>query len=158
MYAIWVWMIFFTFPGTYSTQPAVTTQTFGHKHGGTIYGFLFTSDIVNNLLVGFLSKPIKEAFGWLGLFVSISVFAAFAFVITRFFPSDPGEETRKHILRQIQEHHDDQQAQEGNKTKSTEQSSATTASKTLSTALDALSSPTKKKPLLDEQPQVQTST
>ena len=31
-------------------------QTFGHKHGGTIYGFLFTSDIINNLLVGALSR------------------------------------------------------------------------------------------------------
>ena len=31
VYAIWVWCIFFTFPGTYSMQPAVTTQTFGHK-------------------------------------------------------------------------------------------------------------------------------
>ena len=26
VYAIWVWAIYFTFPGTYSTQPAVTTQ------------------------------------------------------------------------------------------------------------------------------------
>jgi hypothetical protein len=26
LYAAWVWAIFFTFPGTYSTQPAVTTQ------------------------------------------------------------------------------------------------------------------------------------
>lgn len=34
MFAIWVWAIYFTFPGTFSTQPAVTTQTFGHKYGG----------------------------------------------------------------------------------------------------------------------------
>ncbi len=67
-FAAWVWAIFFTFPGTYSTQPAVTTQTFGHKHGGAIYGFLFTSDIVNNLLVGGLSKPVLQALGWAGLF------------------------------------------------------------------------------------------
>ena len=25
-FAVWVWAIYFTFPGTYSTQPAVTTQ------------------------------------------------------------------------------------------------------------------------------------
>ena len=31
VYALWVWCIFFTFPGTYSMQPAVTTQTFGHR-------------------------------------------------------------------------------------------------------------------------------
>lgn len=31
IYALWVWCIFFTFPGTFAMQPAVTTQTFGHK-------------------------------------------------------------------------------------------------------------------------------
>ena len=31
IYAIWVWGIFVTFPGTYAMQPAVTSQTFGHK-------------------------------------------------------------------------------------------------------------------------------
>ena len=28
-FAVWVWAIYFTFPGTYSTQPAVTTQVGG---------------------------------------------------------------------------------------------------------------------------------
>ncbi len=89
MFAIWVWMIFLTFPGTYSTQPAVTTQTFGHKHGGTIYGFLFTSDIVNNLLVGFLSKSILETWDWLGLFLILASFALFGTGITLLFPPNP---------------------------------------------------------------------
>ena len=40
-YAIWVWAIFLTFPGTYSMQPAVTTHTFGHK-----YTYLLGSIIV----------------------------------------------------------------------------------------------------------------
>lgn len=31
MFAIWVWAIFFTFPGTYAIQPAVINQTFGQK-------------------------------------------------------------------------------------------------------------------------------
>ena len=48
---MWIWAIYGTFPGTYAILPAVTTLAFGHKHGGTIYGFLFTSDLVNNLLV-----------------------------------------------------------------------------------------------------------
>ena len=56
VYALWIWAIFFTFPGTYSTQPAVTTQTFGHKYGGFIYAFLFSSDIINNLMVATMSK------------------------------------------------------------------------------------------------------
>merc|ERR1719507_376187 len=53
-FTIWIWTIYATFPGTYSTQPAVTTQTFGHKYGGFIYAFLFSSDIINNLLVATL--------------------------------------------------------------------------------------------------------
>ena len=56
VFALWVWAIYLTFPGTYSTQPAVTTQTFGHKYGGFIYAFLFSSDIINNLLVAILSS------------------------------------------------------------------------------------------------------
>ena len=31
MYAIWVWAIYFTFPGTYAIQPAIMNQTFGPK-------------------------------------------------------------------------------------------------------------------------------
>ena len=60
VFAIWVWAIYLTFPGTYSTQPAVTTQTFGHKYGGFIYAFLFSSDIINNLLVAVLSNVSKD--------------------------------------------------------------------------------------------------
>ena len=60
VFALWVWAIYLTFPGTYSTQPAVTTQTFGHKYGGFIYAFLFSSDIINNLLVAVLSNVGKD--------------------------------------------------------------------------------------------------
>merc|ERR1719410_1076064 len=73
-FIIWIWAIYSTFPGTYSTQPAVTTQTFGHKYGGTIYGFLFTSDIINNLLVGTLSRTLLTHWGWLGFFFVLAFF------------------------------------------------------------------------------------
>ena len=74
IYAIWVWAIYFTFPGlkhylgpndhfdfagTYSTQPAVTVQTFGHKYGGFIYAFLFSGDIINNLITALMSRVSK---------------------------------------------------------------------------------------------------
>merc|ERR1719305_1351610 len=88
-FMIWIWAIYFTFPGTYSTQPAVTTQTFGHKHGGFIYAFLFSSDIINNLLVATMSKAIKEAIGWLGMFLVVSSFGLIALVATIFYPYNP---------------------------------------------------------------------
>ena len=89
-FAAAVWTIYFTFPGTYSTQPAVTTQTFGHKYGGTIYGFLFTSDIINNLLVGTLCRTLLSHWGWLGFFWVLAVFGLFALLITSTFPVNPG--------------------------------------------------------------------
>jgi len=98
-YALWVWAIFFTFPGTYSTQPAVTTETFGHKYGGFIYAFLFSSDIINNLLVATMSKAIKEAFGWLGMFVIVSLFGFIALIATYFYPYKPGPGPRPTEVR-----------------------------------------------------------
>ena len=43
MYAIWVWAIYFTFPGTYAIQPAVMNQSFGPR-------------CENNLIFPFLAK------------------------------------------------------------------------------------------------------
>ena len=48
--------------GTYSTQPAVTVQTFGHKYGGFIYAFLFSGDIINNLLTALMSRVRRLTF------------------------------------------------------------------------------------------------
>jgi len=96
MFAAWIWAVYFTFPGTFSTQPAVTTQTFGHKYGGTIYGFLFTSDILNNFLVGALSTSLLRWGGWSAMFVTLSVFSLIAFFITLLYPKSP----RPGLLRQ----------------------------------------------------------
>ncbi|XP_040574922.1 apicoplast pyruvate carrier 1 [Lepeophtheirus salmonis] len=92
-FAVWVWAIYFTFPGTYSTQPAVTTQTFGHRHGGRIYSFLFSSDIINNLMVATLSNKMLESYGYLGLFMSVSSAGIVAFIITQLYPQNPSPKT-----------------------------------------------------------------
>jgi len=89
VYSLWIFAIYFTFPGTFSTQPAVTTQTFGHKYGGFIYAFLFSSDIVNNLIVALASKPIKESLGWLGLFLIVSAWGGVALIATLLYPLHP---------------------------------------------------------------------
>merc|ERR1719268_559779 len=88
-FALWIWAIYGTFPGTYSTQPAVTTQTFGHKYGGTIYGFLFTSDMCSAALVGVLSRWLLSVGGWTGFFVTLSAFGAVALGVTALFPGNP---------------------------------------------------------------------
>ena len=59
------------------------------RYGGTIYGFTPTSDIINNLMVGVLSKQIIEGSkgtldetGYLGLFLSLGLSAIGAFIFT----------------------------------------------------------------------------
>ena len=66
------------------------------RYGGTIYGFIPSSDIINNLMVGALSKQIIEASkgnldetGYLGLFLCLGVSAMVAFISTLPFPSNP---------------------------------------------------------------------
>ena len=86
VYAVWVWAIFLTFPGTFSMQPAVTTQTFGQRHGGSIYACLFSSDVINNLLVAILFPRIIEAYGWLCLFFVMSVSGVVALIATLSLP------------------------------------------------------------------------
>ena len=34
----------------------MTVQTFGHKYGGFIYAFLFSGDIINNLITALMSR------------------------------------------------------------------------------------------------------
>ena len=86
VFALWVWAIFLTFSGTFSMQPAVTTQTFGQRHGGSIYAFLFSSDIVNNFLVATLFPRIIESYGWLCLFLVMSINGIVALIATLLFP------------------------------------------------------------------------
>ena len=63
--------------------------SFFSRYGGTIYAFLFSSDIVNNLAVAALSKGIKEQYGYMGLFVIISAWGIVALVATLMYPKNP---------------------------------------------------------------------
>merc|ERR1719400_2573038 len=73
----------------HSMQPAVTAQTFGHRHAGTIYAFLFSSDIVNNLMVATLTTTLKEKFCYSGLFLIISIWGIVALIATLLYPKSP---------------------------------------------------------------------
>jgi len=90
MFAAWIWAIYLLFPAIYALQPAVTTQTFGYKYGGTVYGLLFTCDLVLNPIVGATSQPLKDATGWSGYFYTVACFGALAAIINIFFPRTPG--------------------------------------------------------------------
>ena len=68
---------------------------FVSRYGGTIYAFLFSSDIVNNLMVAALSKEIKQEFGYLGLFLIISAWGLVALLATALYPQNPSPKSNK---------------------------------------------------------------
>lgn len=50
-FAIWVWMIFFTFSGTFVLMPTVIEKAFGSQYYSANYGLLFTSQVQSCLFV-----------------------------------------------------------------------------------------------------------
>ena len=80
--------------------------SFRLRYGGTIYGFLPSSDIINNLMVGVLSKQIIEGSkgsldetGYLGLFLCLGLSAVSAFIFTIPLPSHPSPSTLKYLFK-----------------------------------------------------------
>ena len=70
------------------------------RHAGTIYAFLFSSDIINNLMVATFSKYLQENYGYLGLFLIVSSWGIVALVATLLYPKNPtpGVHGKPHIL------------------------------------------------------------
>ena len=66
------------------------------RHAGTIYAFLFSSDIINNLMVASLQKYLRDKYGYLGLFLIVSIWGLVALTVTLFYPRNPGPEKGRH--------------------------------------------------------------
>ena len=71
------------------------TLIYCYRYGGTIYAFLFSSDIINNLMVAALSKEIKQRFGYLGLFTIISAWGLLSLLATLLYPKNPSPSKKK---------------------------------------------------------------
>ncbi len=86
-------------------------MSFKSRNGGTIYGLLFTADVVNNLLVGVMSGWIKDQWGWTGFFLVLAVFPTMAAFATCLFPWYPSPQTvkkaKKNLSKDINAKEDD---------------------------------------------------
>ena len=75
------------------------------RHAGTIYAFLFSSDIINNLMVAALQKYLRETYGYLGLFLIVSIWGLVALTATLFYPRNPGPEKGRHSVDKSRSDH-----------------------------------------------------
>ena len=78
---------------------------FFSRHAGTIYAFLFSSDIINNLMVAALQKYLRETYGYLGLFLIVSIWGLVALTATLFYPRNPGPEKGRHSVDKSRSDH-----------------------------------------------------
>ncbi|XP_063607130.1 oxalate:formate antiporter-like [Penaeus indicus] len=86
-FAIWVWMIFFTFSGTFVLMPTVIEKAFGSQYYSANYGLLFTSQTVSGPLVAALNHLMLNAVGYTGCFLSISAVVSLSFILTFIVPN-----------------------------------------------------------------------
>jgi len=100
-FALWVWLIYLTFPGTYAMQPAVTAQLFGHQDAGKIYPLLFTADIVHNITLLLIKEPLVQKYGYGGIFWFASGWGVISFAATLLLPANPNEERSYKIRDEI---------------------------------------------------------
>lgn len=84
--SLWLLNLFST--GVFSMHPAVCNKIFGPNLDSIAIGLVGSSDIVNNLLIGFLSRPLMVHVGWVGYFLCISSLSILVFVVTLVFPKE----------------------------------------------------------------------
>ncbi|XP_042208838.1 uncharacterized MFS-type transporter YhjX-like isoform X2 [Homarus americanus] len=82
----WVWLIFFTFSGTFSLMPTVVEKAFGSPHYSANYGILFTSQVVSGPLLAAVNQLMLNAVGYTGCFLTISGILSLSVGITFLVP------------------------------------------------------------------------
>uniref|UniRef100_A0A1I8HNT4 MFS domain-containing protein n=2 Tax=Macrostomum lignano TaxID=282301 RepID=A0A1I8HNT4_9PLAT len=84
-YFIYVCLMFAFFAGNFALFPAACAKLFGSKFFSVNYGLIFTGNAISAILGAILTSAIKEAFGWLALFITGASFSAAGVVLTLIF-------------------------------------------------------------------------
>nr|XP_053634416.1 oxalate:formate antiporter-like [Cherax quadricarinatus] len=87
-FAGWVWLIFFTFSGTFVLMPTVVEKAFGASHYSANYGLLFTSQTVSGPLMAAVNQLMLNAVGYTGCFLTISGILSLSVVMTFLVPNN----------------------------------------------------------------------
>ncbi len=82
-FLIWVCLIYFCFGGNFSLYPTATTDLFGPKNLGPNYGVIFTAYGIAGVSGALLAKPLGNAFGVWGLFISMGIFSIGAIFLNK---------------------------------------------------------------------------
>merc|ERR1719309_1910973 len=98
LFALWIWLIFFSFCGNFVLLPTATALCFGTKNSSKNYGLVMTGSAAAAPIIAILTQVLSPIVGFLGMFIIISFFSAGAAVLTLFFPACPSP---KNILERL---------------------------------------------------------
>ncbi|XP_023322792.1 uncharacterized protein LOC111697129 [Eurytemora carolleeae] len=89
LFAVWVWLIFFSFCGTFVLLPTASAVCFGTKYSSKNYGLIMTGSAAAAPIIAILTQGLSPVVGYLGMFIIISCFSAASALLTFFFPPNP---------------------------------------------------------------------
>jgi len=98
LFALWIWLIFFSFCGNFVLLPTASAVSFGTKYSSKNYGLVMTGSAAAAPIIAILTQGLSPIVGYLGMFILIACFSALSAVITLFFPSCPSPRKLLHRL------------------------------------------------------------
>ncbi|RXG72559.1 putative MFS-type transporter YhjX [Armadillidium vulgare] len=72
-FAAWIWCIFFSFSGTFVLISTATEKAFGSTYYSSIYGMLFTNQIVSSVIVSVINETLLHRYGYSVCFFIVSL-------------------------------------------------------------------------------------
>ncbi|KAK3868215.1 hypothetical protein Pcinc_026381 [Petrolisthes cinctipes] len=85
-FAFWLWLIFFTFSGTFALMPTVVDKAFGARHYCSNFGLIFTSQAVSGPLIALVNEMMLESLGYTGCFLIVACLISLSVLLTFFVP------------------------------------------------------------------------
>ncbi|PAA93643.1 hypothetical protein BOX15_Mlig000477g2, partial [Macrostomum lignano] len=84
-YLLWVCAMFSLFAGNFALFPAACAKLYGQTNLTVNYGLLFTANATSGIIGALLTTVLKDAIGWLGLFLLGAAFSTLGAVFTLLF-------------------------------------------------------------------------
>ncbi|BHF75404.1 hypothetical protein SprV_0501850000 [Sparganum proliferum] len=94
LYAIWVFILFFTMAGHFVLMPAACTSCFGPKHMATIYGLLYLATAPSSLLLSAIISQFDIEGKWTEVFLSCTAVLCIGFIMSLFLHDEKGTCTK----------------------------------------------------------------
>ncbi|BHF74373.1 hypothetical protein SprV_0501745900 [Sparganum proliferum] len=90
LYAIWVFLLFYTLAGHFVILPGAASSLFGPQNFATIYGLVYAAAAPSGLLTAAVTSQLNLDGAWLAVYSTCAAFCVIALAIGLFIRDDKG--------------------------------------------------------------------